>query len=131
MARNFKRDRKGRFAKVAGMKGSNPRSVKPAGTNKSRVVSSHKMARNAINSKRKPPSRATKNVRRAAAAYSVVRLGAAAAAGYSVYTASTLGERRERSTMNMRQAADSLTRGLPSMIIPKRSRRGVYNITTL
>lgn len=113
--RNIKRDRKGRFAKVAGMKGSNPRSVRPAGANKTKPVR----------------SRTAKNVRRGMIAYSAVRVGAAAAAGYSVYTASTLNERRSRSTANMQTVANSMSRGLPQIKVPKRSRRGVYNITTL
>lgn len=123
--RNVKRDRKGRFAKVAGMKGTSPRSVRPSGANKTKPV---KVKRDPY---AKFSDRTKKNLKRAQIAYGTARLVTGVAAGYAIYEGVTYDARRAKSQDNLRNVANSMSRGLPQIKVPKRSRRGVYNITTL
>lgn len=117
MARNYKRDRKGRFAKVAGMKGSNPRSVKPAGTNKSRAVASHKAARAAVN--RSKANRKSSGGTRSRAANIVLSTAAVTAGALVVAEADA----------RMSGGGNPL-KWSNGMLLAQR-RRGAYNITTL
>lgn len=112
MARNFKRDRKGRFSKVAGMKGSSPRPVRPAGANKSRAVSSHKAARAAI--KKRKGSGGGSTARNAILAAAVVTAGAVASSEID-----RIGNRNS-----------SPLKFVDGMLLAQR-RRGVYNVTTI
>lgn len=128
MARNYKRDRKGRFAKV--------------NASRKRVVAASKAAkkiRKANKTKTYGTSRKTANKKQLAARKQRRQANAALAVGVAISAApliSTLGQSTHQTMSNRRAQSDLKQWGRnagfkPSQKIAKPNRKGVYNITTL
>lgn len=133
MARNYKRDRRGRFAKVNGMKGSNPIGANTTSPSRAQAARRGKAIRQPI-SKQARLQRQASLKRKARIAGGLAIAGVATAqvlADQQAVTKPSFEQKRLHAFTMAKRVSHANARGLPQMHVAKRSRKGVYNVTTL